>query len=103
MKIPIANKDSLVKKYFFIYAFVVRTIIRYGHNKQIPQDVKKKRGLPYQHSEVFGVTRIDDKFHPRIAQAFTELIRVYTSSNRQIFRVYRIIVNAINYMFMLYL
>ena len=38
-----------------------------------------------------------------IAQAFTELIRVYTSSNRQIFRVYRIIVNAINYMFMLYL
>lgn len=42
MKIPIANKDSLVKKYFFIYAFVVRTIIRYGHNKQIPQSVKKR-------------------------------------------------------------
>ena len=68
-----------------------------------PKRKKKKRGLPYQHSEVFGVTRIDDKFHPRIAQAFTEIIRVYTSSNRQIFRVYRIIVNAINYMFMLYL
>jgi hypothetical protein len=36
------------------------------------------------------VTCTNDKFRPRIARAFTELIRACTSSNRQIFGVSRI-------------